>query len=182
MPRPRERRNERGAQEKSEFDQKVLDVRRTARVVSGGRRFSFRAVVVIGNHKGKVGIGIGKGPDVSIAVEKATNRARKEIIVVPLTKQKTIPHEVNAKFSAARVILKPAAEGKGLVAGGPIRVIATLAGIRSLTGKILGRTPNKLNNAQATLSALRKVRMIEKKEKQIALPPEETETQSESAE
>ena len=161
MPKSRERRNQGGRpQEKSEYDQKVLDVCRTARVVSGGRRFSFRVVVIVGNRKGKVGLGVGKGPDVSIAAEKATTRARKAIIIVPLTRRRSIPHEVSAKYASARVILKPAAEGRGMVAGGPIRVISDLAGIRNLTGKIVGRTPNKLNNAQATLAALRTLRPI----------------------
>ena len=175
MPKPRERRQQGGRpQEKSEYDQKVLDVCRTARVVSGGRRFSFRVVVVIGNHNGKVGLGVGKGPDVSIAAEKATSRARKAIIVIPLTRRRSIPHEVSAKYASARVILKPAAEGRGMVAGGPIRAISNLAGIRNLTGKILGRTPNKLNNAQATLAALRTLRPIRERTEPIA--PKEAST------
>lgn len=163
MARPRDRRQGNEPREKSEFDQKVLDIRRTARVVAGGRRFSFRATVVIGNRNGKVGLGIGKGTDVASAVEKAVNQARKSIVVVPLNDRKTIPHEVAAKFAAARILLKPAAAGRGLVAGGPIRVISDLAGIKNLTGKILGRTPNKLNNAQATVEALRNLRAVSAK-------------------
>ena len=156
MAKPRERRTEpRAEREKSEFDQSVLDVRRTARVVSGGRRFSFRAVVVVGNRNGKVGIGLGKGPDVASAVEKAAFRAKKDTFRFSLNDAKTISHEVQAKFSSARVILKPTKEGRGLVAGGPVRTIADLAGIKNLTSKILGRTPNKLNNARATMKALR---------------------------
>lgn len=157
--KPRERRSGQGpVREKSEFDQRILDIARTARVVSGGRRFSFRATVVLGNRNGKVGIGMGKGPDVSVSIEKATAQAKKAMIAIPLTTKKTIPHEVSAKFSAARVILKPAAEGHGLIAGGPIRVLAEMAGIRNLTGKILSRTPNKLNNAQAALAAFKKLK------------------------
>jgi len=152
---PRERRSRPGeVREKSEYDQKVLDLRRTARVVAGGRRFSFRATVVVGNRTGKVGMGLGKGPDVASAVEKAVYQAKKNIIVVPLTDKKTIPREVMAKFKAAKIILKPAREGRGLIAGGPIRVIADLAGIKNLTAKILGRTVNKVNNARATFLAL----------------------------
>ena len=159
MARPRDRRPNRGeAREKSEFDQRVLEVRRTARVVRGGRRFSFRATVVVGNRNGKVGIGLGKGADVSSAVEKAAFRARKNIIPVPLDDRKTIPHEIDAKFSSAHVLLKPAAQGRGLVVGGPIRVIADLAGIKNLTSKILGRTVNKLNNARATIEALKQLK------------------------
>lgn len=140
--------------ERSEYDQKILDIRRTARVVAGGRRFSFRATVVVGNRNGKVGLGMGKGPDVSVAMEKAVNQAKKTIVFIPLTDKKTIPHAVEAKFAAAKILLKPASEGRGLVAGGPIRVIADMGGIKNLTGKILGRTTNKLNNARATIEAL----------------------------
>lgn len=153
-----QRQRQREPRERSEFDQTVLDIRRTARVVSGGRRFSFRAAVAIGNHNGKFGLGVGKGPDVSTAVEKAVNQARKAMTVIPLTAKKSIPHEVEAKFAAARVLLKPGREGHGLVAGGPIRILADLAGIKNLTGKILSRTPNKLNNARATIEALKKLK------------------------
>ncbi len=158
MARPRERKSTPGFREKSEFDQKVLDIRRTARVVAGGRRFSFRATVVIGNRKGKVGLGVGKGPDVAGAVEKGSFQARKYFIDVPLTEEKSIPREVEGKMDAARVLLKPAKSGRGLVAGGPIRIIADLAGIKNLTAKILGRTVNKLNNARATMEALKKLK------------------------
>lgn len=161
MPRPRERRFNPRMREKSEFDQNVLDVRRTARVVAGGRRFSFRTTVVVGNKKGKVGVGVGKGADVSSAIEKGAFQARKNLISVPITDKKTIPHFVSAKVAAARIILKPAREGRGLVAGGPIRVIANLAGIKNLTAKIIGRTVNKLNNARATIEALKKLKKQE---------------------
>ena len=143
---------------KSDLDQKVLDIRRTARVVAGGRRFSFRATVVVGDRAGRVGVGIGKGAAVADAVEKGAAHARKEIIRVPLADTGTIPHEVAAKFSAARVILKPAPAGRGIVAGGPIRIIADLAGIKNISAKIMGRTPNKLNNARATIEALKKLK------------------------
>jgi len=144
--------------EKTEFEQAVLDIRRTARVVAGGRRFSFRATVAVGNRNGKVGVGVGKGPDVSTAVEKGVYQAKKHLIVVPLTDKKTIVHATEGKMGAARVILKPAPEGRGLVAGGSVRVIADLAGIKNLTAKILGRTTNRLNNARATMEALKKLR------------------------
>ncbi|MBI2055791.1 MAG: 30S ribosomal protein S5 [Candidatus Sungbacteria bacterium] len=157
-PRERKPRGEKMERERPEFDQKVLDVRRTTRVVAGGRRFSFRATVVIGDHKGRVGLGVGKGVDVAAAVEKAVLLGKKEIVYIPLTKTKTIPYAVEGKVSAARVLLKPVREGRGLVAGGPIRVIADLGGIKDLSAKILGRTPNKLNNAQATMTALRKLK------------------------
>lgn len=140
--------------EKSEYDQKVLDMARVTRVVAGGRRFSFRATVALGNRKGKIGVGIGKGIDVSQAVDKAVVDARKSMIIVAL-KEGTIPHEVEAKYGAARVFLKPAPKGKGLVAGGAVRVICGLAGIENISAKILSKSTNKLNNAQATINALK---------------------------
>ncbi len=155
--KPRERRNPGEAREKSEYDQKTLDLRRTARVVAGGRRFSFRATVVVGNRAGKVGVGMGKGPDVASAMDKAAFQAKKNIMVVPLSGTKSISHEVSAKYKAARIVMKPAREGRGLVAGGPIRIIADMAGIKNLTAKILGRTVNKVNNAHATMKALSKL-------------------------
>lgn len=158
MARPQGRMQHRRGQERSEFDQKVLDVRRTARVVAGGRRFTFRATVAIGNRNGKVGVGVGKGPDVSEAVSKGAAQARKAVLIIPLTQDKTIPHEVEGKLSAGWVLLKPAREGHGLVAGGPIRIIADLSGIKNLSAKILGRTPNKLSNARATMEALKKLK------------------------
>ena len=147
------------AKEKPEYEQKLLDVARTARMVAGGRRFSFRVVVIIGNKKGKVAVGVAKGADVTIAVEKATRQAKKYLITVSLTEEKTIPHLVEAKYGAAKVMLKPAAKGRGIIAGGTIRVICSLAGIENITAKILGRTNNKLNNARATILALQKLRI-----------------------
>lgn len=144
--------------EKPEFEQKLLDLRRTARMKAGGRRFSFRATVVIGDRNGKVGVGVAKGSDVSIAIDKAVRQAKKNIIKVPLTESRTIPYEVEAKYSAAKVFLKPAKEGRGVIAGGTVRVICMLAGIENITAKILGRTNNKLNNARATIKALEKLK------------------------
>jgi len=143
--------------EKSEFEQKVLDIRRVTRVVAGGKRFRFRATVILGDHKGRVGVGVDKGADTSEAIEKASRTARKDLILVPI-KNNTIPHEVIGKFSSAVVLLKPAGEGKGIVAGGPVRVIMNLAGIINVTSKILGTTTNKLNNARAAIEALKKLK------------------------
>lgn len=139
------------------FDQKVLDIRRVARVVAGGKRFSFRATVVIGSRAGKVGVGVAKGADVSKAVEKAVTQAKKDMIEVPVVKG-TIPHTTWAKHSSARVLLKPAKAGKGIIAGGAMRSVLALAGVKDVTAKILGRTPNKLTNAMATIEALKKLR------------------------
>ena len=145
--------------EKSEFEQGVLDIRRTARVVAGGRRFSFRATVVIGNRNGKVGLGVGKGGDASVAIEKGVYQAKKNLVMVPLTAERSLPYIVESKVSASRILLKPAKEGKGLMVGGPVRLIADLAGIKNMTAKILGRTANKLNNARATMEALKKLKI-----------------------
>lgn len=141
--------------EKSEYDQVVIDMRRVARVVAGGRRFSFRATVVLGNRKGRVGIGVAKGADVKRAVEKAAHHAKKNFIEVRITNNGTIPHAAIAKYSSAKVLLKPAPPGSGIVAGGPVRTVCALAGIENISAKILGRTVNKLNNARATAEALK---------------------------
>lgn len=144
---------------RDEFESKLLDLARVTRVASGGRRFRFRAVMVVGNKAGKVGLGVAKGVDVAQAVEKATRLAKKYVIEVPIT-QDTIPHEVLAKFGPAKVLLKPKGKGRGLAAGGTVRVICSLAGIKNISSKILGRTGNKLNNARATLSALTQLKRI----------------------
>ena len=139
----------------SEFQDKVLDLRRVTRVVAGGKRFRFRATVSIGNGKGKVGVGVGKGADVSQAVEKAKRDAKKNVITFPL-QGRTIVHATEAKFRASRVLIRPASEGSGLKAGGATRVVLLLAGVKDATAKTLGRTKNKLTNAIATIDALRK--------------------------
>lgn len=144
------------ADRKSEYDQTVLDIARVARVTKGGKRFSFRATIVIGDGKGKVGVGIAKGKDVAQSIQKAFNRAKKTLITIPLTKEGTIAYQVEAKYSSAKVILKPARGG--VKAGGPVRVVAKLLGITSLTGKLLKRTNNKLNIAMATIEALKKIK------------------------
>jgi len=151
----RERRFEKKAP--SEFDNKVIDIRRTARVASGGRRFSFRVAVVIGNRKGEVGVGIGKGVDTASAIEKATRLAKRTSIKVPLTKNNSITQEVYAKYASARVYLKPVSKGKGLIAGSSVRTILEFAGVRDVTAKIFSRSKNKLNNAKAAIAALKEL-------------------------
>ncbi|MFH1451075.1 MAG: 30S ribosomal protein S5 [bacterium] len=142
----------------SEYESKLLDLARVVRVSAGGKRLRFRAVVVVGNKKGKVGLGVGKGADVSQAVEKATRAAKNNVLVVAMT-ENSIPFDVEAKYNAARVILRPQTKGRGLVAGGTVRVVCELAGIKNVSSKILGRTTNKLNNAQATIIALKKLKL-----------------------
>lgn len=145
----------RGGFDKPEYEQKVLDIARVSRVTKGGKRFSFRTTIVIGDGKGKVGVGMAKGKDVAQSVQKAYNQAKKNMLVV-VVKKGTIPYQVEAKYSSATVILKPARGG--VKAGGPVRVVAKLSGITALTGKLLGRTNNKVNIAMATIEALKKLR------------------------
>jgi len=144
---------------REEFKEKVLDMRRVTRVVAGGKRFRFRCTIVLGDEKGRVGIGVAKGVDVQQAVAKAKADAKKHILMVALKDGRTIAHEVTAKYSAAKVLLKPASAGHGLRAGGSVRFVLSFAGIKDATGKILGRTPNKLTNAMATIEALKKLKI-----------------------
>jgi small subunit ribosomal protein S5 len=144
--------------EKSEFDQKTLDVARVTRVVAGGRRFRFRILVGIGNRKGKVGIGMAKSQDMSQGIEKAAHQAKKRLISV-LIKDGTIPHEVDVKFRATKLIMNPAPVGRGIVAGGAVRILCELAGIENISAKILSRSKNKINIAKATLKALKKLKI-----------------------
>ena len=144
--------------EKPEFESRVLDLTRVSRMTAGGRRFRFRTLVIIGDEKGKVGFGIAKGSDVAQSIEKATNSAKKNLITVPIVEE-TIPHQIEAKFGAAKVLLKPQRKGRGLVAGGTVRVICSLAGIKNISSKIITRTGNKLNNTRATFEALKKLKI-----------------------
>ena len=146
---------------KDEFQTKLLDLARVTRVTGGGKRMSFRAVVVAGDKKGKIGIGIDKGKDVSQAVEKATRRAKKDLVNVIIV-DGTIPHEVMAKSGPAVILLKPQKKGRGLVAGGAVRTICELAGIKNISSKILSGSKNKLNNARATIEALKKLKAPKK--------------------
>lgn len=142
---------------KDEFESKLLDLARVTRVSAGGKHFRFRAVMVVGDKKGKVGVGIAKGRDVAQAIQKATRVAKKNLIEVPIA-DGTILHEVFAKYGAAKVLLKPQRKGRGLVAGGTVRIICDLVGIESISSKILGATSNKINNARATIKALKKLK------------------------
>jgi len=144
-----------------DFESKLLDLTRTERMTGGGRRLRFRAVVVVGNRKGKVGLGIGNGLDVAQAVEKATRQAKKHLIEVPIVNG-TIPFEVEAKYGAAKVLLRPQRKGRGLVAGGTVRVICSLAGIEDISSKVLSKSRNKINNARAVLSAFEKLKIKSK--------------------
>lgn len=139
-------------QEPKEFEEKVISIDRVARVVKGGRRFRFRATVVVGDGKGRVGVGVGKGSEVMTSISKAVARAKSQMITVPL-KDHTIPHEIQVRFAGAQVLLKPASAGTGVIAGGAVRNVVEVAGIRDLLTKSLGSS-NKVNNAYATALAL----------------------------
>ena len=144
--------------EVKEFDEEVIQIDRVTRVVKGGRRLRFRATVVIGNRKGKVGVGIGKSTEVTGAISKAIAQAKKDMITVPMAGQ-TIPHRIQIKFKSARILLMPAIPGTGIKAGGSVRKVVELAGIKDIMGKCLG-SPNKLNNSQATIVALTRLKAI----------------------
>jgi small subunit ribosomal protein S5 len=148
--------------EKEEFESKLLDLARVVRVTAGGKHLRFRAVVVSGNGAGRIGVGVAKGLDVSQAIEKATRLSKKDLILVPIAGG-TIPHLVEAKYGPAFVLLKPRQQGRGLAAGGVVRVICTLAGIKDISSKIIGRSRNKLNNARATIEALKKLKVKSEK-------------------
>ncbi len=139
-------------QEPKEFDERVVHIDRVARVVKGGRRFRFRALVVVGDHKGKVGIGLAKGADVTAAVSKATEVAKKSMVKINLYKG-TLPHETDAKVSGARILIMPAAPGTGLIAGGVVRTILEVTGVNNALSKSLGSS-NKANIAYATIAGL----------------------------
>lgn len=135
-----------------EFEEVVINIDRVARVVKGGRRFRFKALVVVGNRKNKVGVGVAKGADVQSAIAKATDVAKKHLITIPVVNT-TIPHEAEVKLAGARVLIKPAAPGTGIIAGGVVRAVLSVTGIRNLLSKSLGST-NKVNIAYATIEAL----------------------------
>lgn len=143
------------APEEKLFDERVVHIDRVARVVKGGRRFRFRALVVVGDRKNKVGIGLAKGADVTAAVTKATEVAKKHMVLVPVAKG-TIPHEASAKVGGAHILVKPASAGTGLIAGGVVRTVLEVAGVGNALSKSLGST-NKANTAYATIAALQSI-------------------------
>jgi len=150
---PRGGRRDQAPAEPKQFEEVVINVDRVSRVVKGGRRFRFKALVVVGDHKTKVGVGVAKGADVQVAIQKATDVAKKNLVIIPITNE-TIPHENEVKYSGARVLLKPAAPGTGIIAGGVVRSIIGVTGIRNLLTKSLNST-NKVNIAYATVESLR---------------------------
>lgn len=159
-PRRDDRRPVRGEREKEEFDQKTVDLARVTRVMAGGKRMRFRACVVIGDRKGRVGVGVAKGADVTLATQKAFNQAKKVVVDVPLVNG-TIPHEIYCKEGAAKLLLRPARAGRGVIAGGATRIVLELAGVRDITSKNLG-TNNKVNVVKCAIKALESLKRVER--------------------
>lgn len=142
--------------ERSEFAQKMIGIRRVARVMAGGRRFNFSVAIVIGDKKGRVGVGVGKAADTQLAIEKATRHAKRHMITLNLTKNRSIKHNVEAKFCASVVEIRPS-PGRGLVAGSSVRSVLEMAGVSDVTAKLISRSKNPINNARAALQALASV-------------------------
>lgn len=143
----------RAPREKPEFDSKTISIRRVTRVVSGGRRFSLSVALVAGDRNGRIGLGTGKAMDTQVAIEKALKAAKKNMFTLRMSKQKSLPHDVTAKFKSAEVMIMPN-KGRGLIAGSSARTILALAGLNNVTAKFYSGTKNKLNNARATMKAL----------------------------
>lgn len=146
--------------EENNWEEKVVQVKRVTKVVKGGKKLSFRAVLVIGNENGNIGVGVGKANDVIGAVKKGVADARKHSIKIPLTKYFSIPHPIHGTSGAAKVMLRPSATGSGVIAGGSTRTVLELAGIRNILAKQLGSN-NTLNNARAVMDALNNLRTFE---------------------
>jgi len=153
----RPRRGARDERVRQEYEQKIISIRRVTRVMAGGRRFSFSVAMVIGDKKGKVGVGIGKAGDTQLAIEKAMRDAKKNLLTVLMNKSQHIPHDVHTKYASSEVMIMPA-PGRGLVAGSSVRTVLELAGVKDVTAKIFSRSKNKLNNAKAAIEALKQLR------------------------
>lgn len=141
----------------SEWQERVVQIRRVTKVVKGGKKLSFRAILVIGNEKGQVGVGVGKASDVIGAVKKAVTDGKKNLVTIPMTKNNSIPHIITGRSGAAKVIMRPSAPGSGVIAGGAVRTMLELAGVKNILAKQLG-SGNPLNNARAAADALSKLK------------------------
>ncbi len=146
--------------EATQWIEKVVQVRRVTKVVKGGKRLSFRVIVIVGDGEGRVGVGVGKSSDVVGAIQKGMVDAKKQLIQVPLVDDGTLPHPVSIKHGSAKVLIKPAPQGTGVIAGGSVRIVLEAAGVKNATAKALG-SKSPLNNARATVEALRSLRTVE---------------------
>ena len=175
--RPDRKKGPRTERVRSEFDQKILAIRRVTRVAAGGRRFSFSVAIVIGNRKGQVGVGTGKAGDTSLAIDKATKNAKKHLLKLSLTKTSSIPYEVRTKYSSARVLIMPAPR-RGIIAGSALRDVLELGGIHDVAGKIFSGSKNKLNIAKATIKALGEFASVVKNTAPIVIAPKVVEAET----
>ncbi len=164
---PRKRRRRDSNQPRSEFDQKIVGIRRVTRVMAGGRRFSFSVCLIAGDKKGRVGVGLGKASDTALAIEKAARSAKKNMITVARTENNSIPHDVEAKFCGSRVVIMPA-PGAGVKAGSAVRVVLELAGVTDVAAKIFSRSKNQINNARAAIKALQELPSVEQHKKETS--------------
>ncbi|MEK7462588.1 MAG: 30S ribosomal protein S5 [Patescibacteria group bacterium] len=153
----RPRRQARPERVRPEYEQKIISIRRVTRVMAGGRRFSFSVAMVIGDKKGKVGVGIGKAGDTQLAIEKAVRDAKRNMITVTMNKDGHLPHDVHIKYASSEVMVQPA-PGRGLVAGSSVRTVLEMGGVKDVTAKIFSRSKNKLNNARAAVEALKQLK------------------------
>jgi small subunit ribosomal protein S5 len=158
-------------EKESEWQERVVQIRRVTKVVKGGKNLSFRAIVIVGNEKGQVGVGVGKAADVIGAVKKGVADGKKHLIDVPLTKSNSIPHLITGSGGGAKVIMRPAAPGTGVIAGGSVRTVLELAGVKNILAKQLG-SGNPLNNARATVEALSSLRTLKDVAEERGIPVE----------
>jgi small subunit ribosomal protein S5 len=163
----RRKNNKRRERQRSEFEQKILGIRRVTRVSSGGRRFSFAVTMAIGDQNGRFGIGTGKAGDTALAIEKATRAAKKNMMTIKMTENNSIPHEVSAKYCSGQVLLIPA-KGRGIIAGSVVRDIIDLSGLQDINAKIISGTKNKLNIAKAVEKALKMLKDPKNPKKVVA--------------
>nr|QUE28638.1 ribosomal protein S5 [Porphyrostromium japonicum] len=163
--------NSKNKEKDNELERKVVQIRRVTKVVKGGKKLSFRAVVIIGNEKGQVAVGVGKAGDVMGAVKKGVADGKKHLVEIPLTKANSIPHRINGSAGAAKIMMRPAAPGTGVIAGGSVRTVLELAGVQNILAKQLGSN-NPLNNARATIDALNNLKTLASAAKDRDLPIE----------